>query len=83
LLRQLQLSLSAVTIAVAGAAVVDDVRTTGVETVADAAETAGAASAVPVIPNSRVPDRTADVPTAANLRRIPRDKPPTSPFSCC
>jgi hypothetical protein len=34
-----------------------------------------------VIPISRVPDRTADAPAAANLLLIPLDKLPTSSFA--
>lgn len=58
-----------------------EVRTTAVETGAGAACAAGAASAVPVIPISRVPDRTADAPAAAHLLLIPLDKLPTSSFT--
>jgi hypothetical protein len=76
-----QSSRSALTTAAAGAAVEEDVRTTAVETGAGAAVAAGAASAVPEIPNSKVPDRTADAPAAANLLLIPLDKPPTSSFT--
>lgn len=59
----------------------EEVKTTAVETVAGAAVAAGAASAVPIVPNSRVPDRTADTPAAANLLLIPLDKQPTSSFT--